>query len=148
MKKRVLEKKRISKSGILISAAFGLCAAISILLILLAIFSLIGLATENPHSLLSPISFFSIYTASFFGGFISIKKNKGRDPLLCGLICGCFIALSYSLIFGLIGIILDIKSAPISWLYRLLMIVSSLVGSLLGTAKPNKMPKRKRKMRR
>lgn len=146
MKKRV-QKKRVAKRGIFISSAFGLCGAILILISLLAIFSLVGLATDNPHSLLSPISFFSIYTASFFGGFIAIKKNKSHDPLLCGLVCGSFIALSYSLVFGLIGIILDIKSTPISWLYRLLMIVSALIGALLGTATRNKTPKR-RKMQR
>ena len=144
MKKRV-QKRHISKSGILLSCAFGLCGAILILLALLAIFSLVGLAAEDPHSLLLPISFFSIYAASFFGGFIAIKKNKGHDCLLCGLICGLLTALSYSLIFGLLGIILDIDSTSISWLYRLLMIPASLIGSIVGIGNAHKKPKRKRR---
>ena len=144
MKKRV-QKRHVSKSGILLSCAFGLCGAILILLTLLAIFSLVGLASDDPHSLLLPISFFSIYTASFFGGFIAIKKNKGRDALFCGALCGILIALSYSLIFGLIGIILDIDGTSASWLYRLLMIPASLIGSIVGIGNAHKKPKRKRR---
>ena len=145
MKKRTSQKKRTSKSGILISCISGLCASILIFILLLIAFSLIGLTSENPHSLLTPISFFSIYASSFLGGFISVKKNKGRDPLLCGLICGIIIAVAYSLAFGLIGIICDIDSTPISWLYRILMAVASIVGALLGISKSKKMPKKKRR---
>ena len=144
MKKRV-QKRHVSKSGILLSCAFGLCGAILILLALLAIFSLVGLASDDPHSLLLPISFFSIYTASFFGGFIAIKKNKGRDALLCGALCGILIALSYSLIFGIIGIILDIDGTSASWLYRPLMIPASLIGSIVGIGNAHKKPNRKRR---
>ena len=145
MKRMATEKKRTQRSGILISIVFGLCASIIIFIAMLTIFSIIGAATEKPHSLLTPISFFCIYTASFFGGFVSIKKNKGRDSLLCGALCGIVISLTYSLIFGLIGIICDIDSAPISWLYRILMAVASIVGALLGISKSKKMPKKKRR---
>ncbi len=145
MKKRAKQKRHISKSGILISSAYGLLCATVILILLLAIFSAVGLATENPHSLLTPISFFSIYTASFFGGFIAIKKNKGADALLCGLICGIFTFLFLSLIFFIIGIILKSQSASLTWLFRALIIPASILGSLLGSAKKNKLPKRKKR---
>ena len=145
MKKRAKQKRHISKSGILISSAYGLLCATVILILLLTAFSAIGLATENPHSLLTPISFFSIYTASFFGGFIAIKKNKGADALLCGLICGIFTFLFLSLIFFIIGIILKSQSASLTWLFRALIIPASILGSLLGSAKKNKMPKRKKR---
>ena len=145
MKKRAKQKRHISKSGILISSAYGLLCATVILILLLAIFSAVGLATENPHSLLTPISFFSIYTASFFGGFIAIKKNKGADALLCGLVCGIFTFLFLSLIFFIIGIILKSQSASLTWLFRALIIPASILGSLLGSAKKNKMPKRKKR---
>lgn len=144
MKKRA-QKKRTTKRGILLSSAFGLCGAILILLTLLAIFSLVGLAADNPHSLLLPFSLFSIYAAAFFGGFIAIKKNKGRDALPCGVLCGVVVAISYSLIFGIIGIILDIESTSISWLYRPLMIPVSTLGSIVGIAETRKRPKRKRR---
>ena len=145
MKKRVHEKKHISKSGILISASFGLCAAIIILLVLLIIFSLVGLATEKPHSLLSPVSFFAIYCSSFFGGFAAIKKNKGRDALLCGLSCGCFIAITFSILLWLAGFLLDAQSTPMSWLFRALTVVFAIIGSLLGTTKSSKPKKKKRR---
>ena len=145
MKKRAKQKRHISKSGILISSAFGLLSSVIILLLLLSIFSAIGLATEKPHSLLTPISFFSIYAASFLGGFIAIKKNNGTDSLLCGLICGVFIFLFLSLFFFLIGLMLKSQSSSLTWLFRILIIPSSILGSILGSAKNNKMPKRKKR---
>lgn len=145
MKKRATEKRHISKSGILISSAFGLLGATLILLGLIAIFSAVGLATENPHSLTAPISFFSIFTASFFGGFIAVKKNKGIDALLCGSLCGIFIFLSFSTVFFLIGLILDIESNPTSWLFRMLIIVFSLLGSIIGKTKSQKLPKKRKR---
>ena len=136
-------KKRISKSGMLTSASFGLLCACVIFIVCLAIFSAIGIATENPHSLLAPISFFSIYTSSFFGGFISAKKNKGSDTLLCGVVCGIFVFLAFSSIFFVLSLIFSVQSTPLSWLFRLLIILFSLVGSLVG--KNKHVPKRRRR---
>ena len=146
MKRMATEKKRTQKSGILISVVFGLCASIIIFIAMMMIFSIVGSATENPHSLLTPISFFCIYTASFFGGFIASKKNKGRESLLCGAVCGTVIALAYSLIFGIVGIVCNIDSTPISWVYRGLMIACSILGSVIGVSRTHKKPiKRKRR---
>lgn len=145
MKKRITEKKHKANRGILISTIFGLCVSMLILLILLMIFSLIGLATENPHALLSPLSFFSIYTSAFFGGFTAIKKNKGHDPCICGILCGIIIMITFSLIFGIVGIICNVDSTPISWVYRVLMLPSTLIGSIIGLTKKNKIPKHKKR---
>jgi putative membrane protein (TIGR04086 family) len=147
MKKRVSEKKHTSKSGILISAVFGLCISAIIMLALFMLFSIIGLANENPHSLLSPISFFTIYASAFFGGFSAIKKNKGRDCLFCGALCGILIALTYSLIFGIMGLAFNIDNAPISWVYRIIIIPIAFLGSVTGISKQHKQPK-KRKFKR
>ena len=147
MKKRTNEKKRSYKSGILTSSAFGAFSSMAILLALLMLFSLIGQLSESPHSLLTPFSFFSIYTSSFFGGFISVKKNKGRDPLLCGLICGILIAILFSLIFLIFGLIFDVKSTPISWLFRAFTLLASIIGALISSASKRKAPKRKRRRR-
>ncbi len=145
MKKRIKEKKRVSKSGALTSAVFGMCVSSAILLALLIMFSLIGLVISNPHSLITPFSFFSIYASSFFGGFISAKKNKCSDALLCGLICGCFVFLLFSSVFWIFGLIIDVKSAPISWLFRAIMIISSILGAILSTLTKSKSPKKKRR---
>ena len=146
MKKRAPQKKNTSKSGSLISSAFGLCGAVIILLIILVIFSFVGLAISEPHTLLSPVAQSALYLSAFFGGFIAIKKNKGRDALLCGLVCGCFITVLYLIVFWISGLILDADSEPLSWLFRILIIPSSILGSFLGTIKDKKIPtKRKRK---
>ena len=151
MKKRGIEKKKISrasKSGILVSCSIGLCGAAIILLVLLILFSAIGLSNENPHSMLTPLSFFAIYTSAFFGGFIAIKKNKSRDALLCGLICGMFITITFCMIFLLIGIILNVESTALSWLFRAITIIFSTLGSFLGIKRSNGIPKKRHRRRK
>ena len=148
MKKRAHEKKRTSKSGALVASAFGAGMAFALLLALLATFSIIGLAAENPHSLLSPISFFSIYASAFLGGFIAIKKNKGRDTLLCGALCGVLTMLAYSVALWVAGIILDAESTPISWLYRAIIIVCAILGSIIGVNKTHKKSIRRKRRRK
>ena len=148
MKKRANEKKRTSKNGALLSSVFGMGIAVAALLALLSIFSIIGLASEKPHSLLSPISFFSIYASAFLGGFVAIKKNKERDALLCGALCGVFIMLAYSVTFWLVGIILNADSTPISWLYRAIIIVCALLGAIIGVNKTHKKSIRRKRRRK
>ena len=147
MKKGASQKKHTARSGILISSALGLCGAFIALLALLTIFSLIGLATSNPHSLISPASLATLYLSAFLGGFIAIKKNKGHDPLLCGLICGVIITACYLGVFFILGFVLRSDSAPISWLYRALLIPSSVLGSLLGASKKRSISKKRKKGR-
>ena len=144
MKKRTHEKRK-PKNGMLSSAMFGALTSLALLIALLALFSLIGLASNNPHSLLSPFSFFSIYASAFLGGFISAKKNKGPDIIYCGALCGCMVTVLLSLVLWIFALALNVTSEPISWLYRGLMILASTVGSLLAASKSQKMPKRKRR---
>lgn len=145
MKKRKKEKRSASKNGALTSAIVGAIASLCLLAALLMTFSIIGLASENPHSLLSPFSFFSIYAASFLGGFICIRKNKGHDALLCGSICGMLVAILFSVIFLIFGLIFDASSTPISWIFRGFIIVASIIGALLSSISKSKVPKRKRR---
>lgn len=146
MKKRAPQKKNTSKSGLLISSVFGVFGSVIILLMILVIFSFVGLAISEPHTLLSPVAFSALYLSAFFGGFIAIKKNKGRDALLCGLVCGCFITVLYLLLFWIAGLIFDTDSTMLSWIFRILILPASVLGSFLGTIKDKKIPaKRKRK---
>ena len=148
MKKRIKEKKHLQSNGALTSAVFGTCCSAAIMLALLILFSLVGLASDNPHSLITPFSFFAIYASSFFGGFASVKKNKCSDALLCGLICGCLVFLLFSTVFWIFGLIINVKSTPISWLFRAIMILSTLVGAILSALTASKAPRKRKHKRR
>ena len=75
MKKRTHEKRK-PKNGMLSSALFGALTSLALLIALLALFSLIGLASNNPHSLLSPFSFFSIYASAFRRIYFGKEKQR------------------------------------------------------------------------
>lgn len=146
MKKRGNEKKRSLKGGALTSSLFGTVGGIAVLLLIISIFSAISLFFENPHAYVSPLSYFAIYGAAFLGGFIAVKKNCGRDALLCGLLCGIFSAVSLSLIFLIVGLVLKSESTAATWIFRALTIIFPILGALLGMkrrAKPKKRKKRR-----
>lgn len=142
MKKKKI-KNKASASGIISSVSFGVIMSVALLLSLLLVFSALALTLEKPHVILTPLAFFSIYTSAFFGGFLSAKRSKGRDSLLCGIICGIISAILLSLLFGIISLALNTESAPISWLYRALIIPASILGALIGAkSKPRKKRRR------
>lgn len=141
MKKKKIKNKS-SANGIISSVSFGAIISAALLFSLLLIFSALSLALERPHVIFKPLAFFSIYTSAFFGGFLSVKKNKGRDSLLCGLFCGIVTAILLSLLFGIIALASDAETTPISWLYRALIIPASMLGALIGAKSK---PRRKRR---
>ena len=145
MKKRGKEKKPSFKGGALKASLIGAVGAIAILILILCIFSAIGLSFENPHAYVPPLSYLAIYGAAFFGGFIATKKNRGHNVLLCGVICGVILCLTLSLIFLIIGLVLDADSSASSWIFRALTVVFPIFGALLGMKRKSKPKKRKRR---
>ena len=144
MKKKGIKRKNMFEGGALFSSAFGMLCSIAIFTACLLILAGISLALENPHTAITPFALFALYTSTFFGGFISVKKNKGRDALLCSAVCGAVTTLIFCLIFLIIGLIFDIKSNMLSWLLRALCIISSIIGGFIGRGSQKK-PKRKRR---
>ena len=148
MKNKAQKRKIPSKNGgILFSIILGTCSTVIILFILLALFCCIALNAKNPHVYLTPLSFFAIYTSAFFGGFIATKKNSGRDALLCGSLTGIASSALLCLIFLVVGIIFKTQSTPLSWLFRALGILFSLLGAL-PAAKTKKSPKKARRRKK
>ena len=149
MKNKTHERKSIKQlSGIPISILLGVSCNIIFFFLLITLFSCIVLNMENPHNYLSPLSFFAIYTSSFFGGFIATKKNKGHDALLCGALNGIISTLLLCLLFLAIGIIFQTQSTPISWLFRALSIAFSIFGAFLATKKIKKTTHKHKKRKR
>jgi putative membrane protein (TIGR04086 family) len=145
-KKKSANKKSkiIFEGGALLCSALGSLSSLAILTVLLMIFAGVCLALDNAHTALTPFALFSLYTSAFFGGFVAVKKNKGRDALLCSSLCGVFTTLIFCLVFWIVGLIFDIKSDMLSWLLRALCIISSIIGGFIGRGSPKK-PKRKRR---
>ena len=136
MKNKAQKQKRIKPQGsTLFCIALGVISTLIIMFILLMFFSCIAVNTKKPHSYISALSFFAIYSSAFFGGFIATKKNNGRDPLLCGSLTGIISALILCLLFLAIGAFFDTQSTPMSWLFRGLTIIFSLFGSLIAIKK-------------
>lgn len=141
MKNKPHDRKNVKQlNGIPICILIGVFSTVIIFFLLITLFSCITLNMKSPHSYITPLSFFAIYTSSFSGGFIATKKNNGRDALLCGTVSGITSAFLLCLLFLAIGAILNTQSAPISWLFRALSIVFSVFGALLATKKVKKAP--------
>ena len=148
MKNKAHERKNASsRGGILFCVALGSLSTIIILFVLLALFSCVTVNMKNPHAYLTALSFFAVYASAFFGGFIATKKNSGRDALTCGSLTGVASAIILCLLFLAIGAIFKTQSSPLSWLFRALTVVFSLIGALLATKKKST-PKNIRKRRR
>ena len=137
------KSKTIFEGGALLCSSFGSLSSLAILTVLLMIFAGVCLSLDNAHTALTPFALFSLYTSAFFGGFVAVKKNKGRDALLCSSLCGVFTTLIFCLVFWIVGLIFNIKSDMLSWVFRALCILASILGGFLGI-NHSKKSKRKR----
>ena len=131
---------------ILSNALFGVCIGFLCMLALLVIFSAICLALPNPHPLIIPLCAFSIYASSFASGFSGVKRNRGRDALICGGLTG----IAYMLILWLVFAIIKFSTGEqgetaLSFILKLLTIPTAILGAFSGLKgnTPSK-PKRKR----
>ena len=147
MNEKKITERKVSKNhkSLTFCIILGVCCTVIILFALLALFSCVALAADNPHKYLSLLSFFAIYTSAFFGGFIATKKNGGRDALLCGGLTGVASTLLLCLLFFMIGALLGDQSTPLSWLFRALSVVASLLGGLLGSKRKRTQRKARRR---
>lgn len=148
MKTKKREKRSASaRRGVLFCIILGTALGILIFLAMLTLFSCILLATDNPHNYPFPLSLFSIYASAFFGGFIAVKRNGGRDALLCGALTGIAFTLVLCLIFLIIGAILKVDGSASSWLFRSFSVIGAVIGGLVAI-KFKGAPKKRRKRKR
>lgn len=131
-KSHKLQKTKV-QNGILICIAIGIFSIFIIFFALIFLFSCVTVNMKNPHKFLLPLSFFAIYTSSFFGGFIATKKNNSHNALLCGTLVGVISTILLCLLFLIIGMIFNTQSTPISWMFRALNIIFSVFGSLVAS---------------
>ena len=117
----------------LISTVFGVCIGIVCMLGFLMIFSAICMMMPNPHPLIAPLCLFSVYASAFFSGFAGVKRNGGKEALICGALCGVaymlILWLSFAIIQGLFG---ERSTNTASLIIKLCIPPAALLGSFSG----------------
>ncbi len=124
--------------------AFGIGAGFLSLSVLLLIFSALCLMSKDPHAMIAPLSLAAIYASAFIAGMLSAKRNGSSSVLICGLLEGiCFTALLW-LVFFVVGISgLEGENLKNAFIWRLLIIPSSVLGALCTLKRQS--PKRRKK---
>ena len=120
--------------GILLSAVAGSVAGIASFMLLLAIFSAICMASSTPLSLVMPATLSSIYLSAFICGFFCAKKSNKYSPWLCALLGTIFF---YMMLFLLSLPFAAEGTLRHAFLFRLIIIPCSALGTLCGSKKPS-----------
>ena len=120
--------------GVLVSALSG-----GILLTLLCLFAL---GTEDPLSLIPPLSLLALLPSNFFGGFVS-SKRADCSPMACGAIC----AAMWMLLALVVALCLPYPSSDYALWQSIMLHMSSVLfcvlGAFAGCYKPRKDTRKK-----
>ena len=143
MKKGKTSDIKFSKSinkgkKLIISSLLG--CAVGILSMILLMLALSGVCTslDDPHGIVAPLCFICIYLSAFCGGFAAVKKNGSCDALVCGSLCGTIFMLVIWMLFTAVGISMSVtESHSLTFLWKLLCIPSSILGSFFGLGSRN-----------
>ena len=122
--------------GVLVSAISGG--------LLLTLLCFVALKSEDPLSLISPLSLLALLPANFLGGLISSKKAD-RSPMACGAIC----AAMWLLLSLAAAVCLPYPSSNHAlWqsvLLHLASVLFCILGAFAGTYKPRRDTRKKRR---
>ena len=129
------------------ASLWGLIITVAISFLLLLIGTAVAYSTSDPGSLIDPVSYVSLYMASFFGGFACAKLNRRSPYLSSGLASASFVLLSLLAAFAMPDSLYSLDSAWSGLFLRLAVILTFFVGTLIGlkrTEKPHKLHKKRR----
>ena len=122
---------------VLTSALLGVLVSVISGGVLLTLLCFLALKSEDPLSLISPLSLLALLPANFLGGVISSKKAD-RSPMACGAIC----AAMWLLLSLVVAVCLPYPSSNHAlWQSILLHVVSvmfCILGAFAGTYKPRR----------
>lgn len=128
-------------SGIVKSSFIGFGAGLIAALALWIVASIIAYSNDDPDSVAGALGFAAIYLACLFGGFVSVRINRGK-ALLCGGVCGILMALVFWVTSRFFG---EDYSSGYSFATQLLLRLAMIVMSLFGAfAAVNRKKKRRR----
>ena len=128
-------------------AVNSLCGAllgIASFFAMLLLFCAMGMALPDPHPFILPLCFFSVYSASFLCGLFAVKKNGGKDALLCGLLSGAsFIILLWAIVFLINSFSSSATLQAPNFIWKLLSIPITMLGAFAGLKNTGKKPRKK-----
>ena len=130
------------KTHVIRAAALGGAVGLICLSLLLFVCALICIYASDPHALLTPLAFLSIYASAFASGLFAARKNNFSSLLICGALSGLLYVLALSLILMLPFIA---TAATVDLRNTILMRALALPCSILGAICS---PKRKSAKRR
>lgn len=113
--------------------------------LLLLVGTAVAFSTSDPGALIDPVSYVSLYMASFFGGFTCAKLNPRSPYLSSGLSSGIFVILSMLVAFAMPNSPYSLDSAWDGLLLRLATVLVFFLGTLIGLKGAGKAHKPKKK---
>ena len=137
------EEEPIIKA-VLLSSLFGVLASVLSGGILLTVLCFVALGSDDPLSLIAPLSLLALLPSNFLGGFISSKKAD-CSPLACGAIC----AAMWMLLSLVVALCLPYPSSDHALWQSIMLHAASVIfcvlGAFAGNYKPKKNTRRKRR---
>ena len=132
------------KKRVITSSLWGAIFGTALLFIMMMLFSAICLLAKDPHPLVLPLCFMSVFSSAFLAGIFALKRNGGSDALLCGLLCGALLIIMLSLLFFITNLLMgaSLSEAP-SIIWKLLMIPSTILGAFCGLPRKSKTQRKK-----
>ncbi len=127
-RKKVRSTEPTELSSIVKSSFIGFGAALIAALALWIVASVIAYSNNDPDSVAGAVGFAAIYLACLFGGFVSVRINRGK-ALLCGGLCGVLMAIVFWVTSRFFG---EDHSAGYSFTVELLLRLAMIVMSLFG----------------
>ena len=129
---------------VLLSSLFGVLASVLSGGILLTILCFVALGSEDPLSMIAPLSLLALLPSNFLGGFISTKKAD-CSPLACGAIC----AAMWMLLSLVVALCLPYPSSHYALWQSILLHCASVLfcvlGAFAGGYKPRRDTRKKRR---
>ena len=125
------------------SSLFGLIAALITFIALTAAFSFVSLLCPDPRAVSRFLGYAVLYISSVIGGIVAYKRCGGY-PLICGLSFGVL----YALINWLLSLLFsptDAMNIGIALIMRVLSVAAAVGGAFLGSYKPKRKHRGKRK---
>ncbi len=138
---RVNEETPIIKT-VLLSSLLGVLTSVISGGILLTLLCFFALGSEDPLSLIAPLSLLALLPSNFLGGFISTKKAD-CSPLACGAIT----AAMWMLLSLVVALFLPYPSSNYALWQSILLHCASVLfcvlGAFAGSYKPRKDTRKK-----
>ena len=127
------------------ASLWGTLVTIGVGFLLLLVGTAVAFSSSDPGALIDPVSYVSLYMASFFGGFTCAKLNPRSPYLSSGLAAGVFVILSMIVALAMPSSTYSLESTWDGLLLRLATVLVFFLGTLIGLKGAGKAHKPKKK---